>query len=64
MRGKLIVVRFIAAFLVAVTPVMAVTNGHPDGNGHPYVGVAIQFIPDTPGAVFVCSGAALSDTVS
>ena len=62
MRGTLIVVRFVAAFLVAITPVMAVTNGLPDGNGHPYVGVAIQFVPDTPGAVFVCSGAALSDT--
>jgi hypothetical protein len=62
MRGKLIVVRFIVAFLVAVTPVMAVTNGRPDGSLHPYVGVAIQFIPDMPGFVNVCSGSALSDT--
>ena len=62
MRGKLIVVRFIVAFLVAMTPVMAVTNGRPDGNGHPYVGVAIQFIPDMPGFINVCSGSALSDT--
>ena len=62
MRGKLVILRFVVAFLVAVTPVLAVTNGRPDGNGHPYVGVAIQFIPDSPGAIFVCSGAALSDT--
>ena len=62
MRGKLVVVRWVVAFLVAVSPVLAVTNGRPDGNGHPYVGLAIQFIPDSPGTVFVCSGAALSDT--
>jgi trypsin len=62
MRSKLTVVRLIVAFLVAVTPVMAVTNGAPDGNGHPYVGVAIQPIPGQPGFVSVCSGAALSDT--
>jgi Trypsin len=62
MRSKLTLVRLIVAFLVAVTPVMAVTNGHPDGNGHPYVGVAIQPIPDQPGFVSVCSGAALSST--
>jgi hypothetical protein len=61
MRMKLIAATlFIAAFLAAV-PVMTVTNGHPDGNGHPYVGVAIQFIPGTLNA-FVCSGSALSAT--
>jgi hypothetical protein len=42
---------------------LAVTNGEPDGNRHPYVGVAIQFIPDMPGFVNVCSGSALSSTV-
>lgn len=62
MRGNLFVMRFIFAFLVTITSVMAVTNGHPDGNGHPYVGVAIQFIPNMPGAIFACSGSALSDT--
>jgi hypothetical protein len=40
---------------------MAVTNGQPDGNGHPYVGVVIQFIPNTQ-FISVCSGAALSPT--
>lgn len=48
--------------LLAIMPVSAVTNGQPDGNAHPYVGVAIQPIPDMPGYVSVCSGAALSDT--
>ena len=45
------------------TTALAVTNGQPDGNRHPYVGVAIQFIPDMPGFVSVCSGSALSSTV-
>ncbi len=43
--------------------VHAVTNGQPDGNRHPYVGVAIQPIPTMPGFVYVCSGAALSAKV-
>ena len=42
--------------------VMTVTNGTPDGTRHPYVGVMIQPIPDQPGFVSVCSGAALSPT--
>jgi len=42
---------------------LAITNGQPDGNRHPYVGIAIQFIPDMPGFVTVCSGSALSSTV-
>ena len=61
MRTKLIVVLVISAFVATATRVMTVTNGQPDGNRHPYVGVAIQFIPDMPGFVTVCSGSALSD---
>ena len=62
MRIKLTVVRFAVALLVATAPLLAVTNGEPDGNRHPYVGVAIQPIPDMPGFVAVCSGSALSST--
>jgi len=51
----------IAGFVAAVAPVMTVTNGQPDGNRHPYVGVAIQFIPNTD-FISVCSGSALSAT--
>ncbi len=51
----------VAALLAAGAPVMAVTNGQPDGNRHPYVGVMIQFIPNT-NFVSVCSGSALSPT--
>ena len=47
--------------LVAVVPVGTVTNGQPDGNRHPYVGVVIQFIPNTE-FVTLCSGSALSRT--
>jgi trypsin len=47
--------------LVAAVPVRTVTNGEPDGNRHPYVGVLIQFIPNTD-LVAVCSGSALSRT--
>jgi Trypsin len=61
MRIKVFGGLVIAAFLAAVAPVMTVTNGQPDGNGHPYVGVAIQFIPGT-NFIGVCSGSALSAT--
>ena len=47
--------------LVAAIPVGTITNGEPDGNRHPYVGVVIQFIPNT-NLISVCSGAALSPT--
>jgi hypothetical protein len=52
----------IGALVIGVAPALTVTNGEPDGNRHPYVGVAIQFIPTAPGFVTVCSGSALSPT--
>src|SRR5713226_3636097 len=61
MRIKILGTLVVAAFLAAAAPVMAVTNGQPDGNGHPYVGVMIQFIPNT-NFITVCSGSALSAT--
>jgi Trypsin len=62
MRSRSIIVGLVLAVLLAVVPVIAVTNGQPDGNAHPFVGVAIQFIPSMPGFVTVCSGSALSAT--
>ena len=62
MRVKGTIIRLVVVCLLAIAPVLAVTNGEPDGNRHPYVGVAIQFIPDMPGFVTVCSGSALSST--
>jgi hypothetical protein len=61
MRIKFVAVLVVSAFVAAAAPVMTVTNGQPDGNGHPYVGVVIQFIPNTD-FISVCSGAALSST--
>ena len=63
MRTKLIVA-FAAAVLIAATaPVMTVTNGQPDLNRHPYVGLAIQFDAVDPNFITLCSGSALSSTV-
>jgi secreted trypsin-like serine protease len=62
MRTTLSAAFVVALFFAATAGVMTVTNGQPDGNGHPYVGVAIQPIPSEPGFVTVCSGSALSPT--
>jgi hypothetical protein len=48
------------ALVFMVTSVSAITWGEPDGNGHPYVGVAVF----TDGAAaWLCSGTLLSPTV-
>lgn len=62
MRIRVLATFLFAAILAAVVPVSTVTNGQPDGTMHPYVGIAIQAIPDMPGFVLVCSGSALSST--
>ena len=61
MRVKVLGTLLVVALLAAISPVQTVTNGQPDGNGHPYVGIVIQFIPNTD-LVSVCSGSALSPT--
>jgi hypothetical protein len=61
MRIKMLGALIVVAFLAAIAPVLAITNGQPDGNRHPYVGLMIQFIPNTT-LVSVCSGSALSPT--
>lgn len=40
---------------------LAITNGQPDGDDHPYVGIALG--PATGGGFWVCSAAAISPTV-
>jgi hypothetical protein len=62
MRSNVLGTLAAALFLTAAAPAMAVTNGQPDDGLHPWVGVMIQPIPDMPGFVSVCSGAALSAT--
>lgn len=61
MRFKAAAVAGLLAFLAWLSPALAVTNGQPDGNAHPYVGTVIQFIPNTD-LISVCSGSALSAT--
>jgi len=61
MRIRVFGVLLFCALIAAGTRVMTVTNGQPDGNGHPYVGILVQPIPGTNLASF-CSGAALSPT--
>ena len=63
MRRMLATAFVTAVLLVTTVPVSTITNGQPDNNRHPYVGLAIQFIPSMPGFVFLCSGSALSSTV-
>jgi hypothetical protein len=63
MRKAVTAALFAAALVASAVPVLTVTNGQPDGNRHPYVGVAIQPIPSMPGFVSVCSGSLLSSTV-
>ncbi len=62
MRLKVVGMLVALALVAMGERVMTVTNGEPDGNGHPYVGVVIQPIPSMPGFVTVCSGSALSPT--
>jgi Trypsin len=48
--------------VVLVAPVGAITNGVPDGNNHPYVGLLVfDVAPDQPG--WRCSGSLISPTV-
>ena len=63
MRKILVLGMLAAVWLTAAVPVGTVTNGQPDRSNHPYVGLAIQFIPTMPGFITVCSGSALSPTV-
>ena len=57
---KLTLAAVAAVFLASTAPVMTVTNGRPDGKGHPYVGIALKAAPG--GGFFVCSGSFISPT--
>lgn len=52
----------LVALMTAVAPVFTITNGQPDGNAHPYVGLALQPVPGTD-TFSICSGSAISPTV-
>lgn len=63
MRAKLLgVTAALAAAVLAVAPVAAITNGTPDNGAHPYVG-AVVFFDASNVAVARCSGEAVSNRV-
>jgi hypothetical protein len=52
----------IVLLVMTVTSVSAITNGQPDGDNHPYVGLAVfDVAPGQPG--WRCSGSLISPTV-
>jgi hypothetical protein len=63
MRGRLLAFPLALLLVLAViAPAGAVTNGQPDGNNHPYVGLLVfDVAPGVPG--WRCSGALISPTV-
>jgi Trypsin len=64
MRNKMFFAVFsvLVILAVAVSPVGAVTDGEPDGNGHPYVGLMLA--QDANGnPLWRCSGTLLSDSL-
>ena len=52
-----------AAGVNAATPALAITNGGPDGNGHPNVGGLVASAPYSDGTWIYCSGTLISPTV-
>src|SRR3954453_10215184 len=42
--------------LLTATPALAITNGQPDGNGHPYVGIVYN-------TRYFCTGSLIAPTV-
>ena len=63
MRKRLFVpISALAMLGVAVGPAMAITDGAPDGNGHPFVGLMVAY--DSGGSpLWRCSGTLMSPTV-
>lgn len=63
MRNKFFLAVFsvLVILAVAVSPVGAVTDGEPDGDGHPYVGLMIADVNGVP--AWRCSGTLISPTV-
>jgi hypothetical protein len=62
MRTKVFAIPIALALALAVAaPAGAVTNGQPDGNNHPYVGLLV--FDDASGPAWRCSGSLISPTV-
>jgi len=61
-KSTISMVLVIVLVLATVSTALAISNGQPDGDNHPYVGIAIGPSSE-PGYVWVCSAAAISQTV-
>ena len=61
-RKYIITLVAITLVLICTSPVLAITYGEPDGNGHPYVGLAL-FYDESGNYLWRCSGTLLSSTV-
>jgi hypothetical protein len=62
MKKILFILSLVLIFALALAgTALAITNGQPDGDNHPYVGIALG--PATGGGYWVCSAAAISPTV-
>jgi secreted trypsin-like serine protease len=60
---RLITLAVVAAALTSVSPAAAITNGSPDGNGHPNVGGLVSPTQYSDGTWIYCSGTLISPTV-
>jgi len=61
-RTGLMLLTVLALLAVTIVPAFAVTDGEPDGNGHPYVGLMVaQTAAGAP--LWPCSGTLLSPTL-
>ena len=67
MRRSVFVLTLLVALLaVVVIPAAAITNGQPDGNNHPYVGLLVfdtEFEDGSVGPAWRCSGALIAPNV-
>src|SRR6478672_2066756 len=60
---RLIAAATMAAALAAAAPAAAITNGAPDGNGHPNVGGLVADTAYSDGTWIYCSGTLVAPTV-
>jgi hypothetical protein len=64
MRRILLAVTAAIATLALATVALAITNGGPDGNGHPEVGAMLAAHAYSDGTWETCTGTLISPTVS
>src|SRR5690349_17460511 len=60
---RIVAAATMAAALAAAAPAAAITNGAPDGNGHPNVGALVADQAYSDGTWTYCSGTLISPTV-